>query len=62
MASSQSFGNNFARYVVIFAIDNSSSVQNDNHENNILVLVEGTTDDINDSVGTAETKFSNNFF
>ena len=37
----QSFDNDTARDVVIFAVDNSSSSHSDNHKNNILVLGEG---------------------
>ena len=33
----------------------------DNHENNISVLAEGPTDDINDSFGAVEQKFNINF-
>ena len=39
---SRSFGNDFARNVVIFDVDNSSSSHTDNHKkNNFLVLAEG---------------------
>ena len=50
-----SFGDDFARNVVIFDVDDSSLSHTDNCRNNFLVLVEGPTDDIIDSVGTAET-------
>ena len=42
-----SFGNDFSRNVVIFGVDNSSSSHTDNCKSNILVFVEGPTDDIN---------------
>ena len=57
-ADSWSFGNNFARNVIVFAVDNSSSIHSENCENIFLVFGKGPTDDINGSVGTAETKFS----
>ena len=44
-----SFGNGFARNVVIFGVDNISSSHTDNQKNNFLVLVEGPTD-INDQM------------
>ena len=53
---SWSFGNGFARNVVIFGVDNSSSYQTDNGKNNFLVLGEGPTQGINDSTGAAEKK------
>ena len=51
---SWSFGNDFARNVVIFSVDNSSSSHTDNRKNNFLVLGEGPTQGINDSTGSAE--------
>ena len=51
---SWSFGNDFARNVVIFSCDNSSSSHTDNRKNNFLVLGEGPTQGINDSTGSAE--------
>ena len=54
------FGNYFARNVVIFGVDNSSSSHTDNRRNNFLVLGEELTD-INGSVGATEKNFSNNF-
>ena len=38
---SWSFGNEFAKNVVIFGVDNSLSSHNDNQKNNFLVLDEG---------------------
>ena len=43
--------NDVSRNVKIFGIDNSSSSHADNPKNKFLVLVEGATDDINDSIG-----------
>ena len=57
-ADSWSFGNNFARNAIVFAVDNSSSIHSESCENIFLVFGKGPTDDINGSVGTAETKFS----
>ena len=48
------YGNGFPRIVAIFGIDNTSSSHNDNQENNFLVLGEGPTKCINNSVGVAE--------
>ena len=44
---SWSFGNDFAKNVVIFGVDNSSSCHADNHKNNFLILIEVPTYDIN---------------
>ena len=56
-----SFGNGFARNVVIFVVDNTSSSYTDNRKNNFLVLGERPTDDINNSTGAAEKKIKINF-
>ena len=45
------FGNAFARNVVIFGVDNSSSSYTDNRNNNTLVLGEGPTSGIDGSFG-----------
>ena len=37
------------------------NIVKNNHKNDFLVLIGGSTDDINDSVGAAEQKFSINF-
>ena len=58
---SHSFGNDFARNIVIFRVDNSSSSHAYNRKNNFLVLGEGLTDDINGSIGAVQKKFSINF-
>ena len=60
-SDSLSFGNDFARNVVIFGVYNSLTFHTDNCENNFLVPVEERTADINDSIGTAEKKISINF-
>ena len=46
------FGNDFARNVVIFGVDDSSSSRSDNRKNNFLIL-----GDINDSFGSLEKKY-----
>lgn len=51
-----SFGNDFARNVEIFDVDNKSSSHADNRKNNFLVLAEGPTYDINGNFGAAEKK------
>ena len=51
----------FARNVVIFGVDNSSSSHADNHINNFLVLDEGPTLGINGSFGSPVKKFRINF-
>ena len=53
-AGSWSFENKFARNVVIFGVDNSSSYHADNRKNNFLVLGEGPTDGSNGSVGATK--------
>ena len=59
-AGSWSFCNDFARNVVIFGVDISSSSNTDNCENNFLVLGERATFGINGSFGSAQKKFSIN--
>ena len=46
-ASSWSFDNDFARNVIIFDVDNSSSILSDNRKNNFLILGKGPTIVIN---------------
>ena len=60
-ASSWNFGNDFARNVVIFGVDNSSLSHTDNCKNNFLVLGEARAYGINGSFGSLEKKFSINF-
>ena len=58
---SWNFGNDFARNVVIFIVDNSSSSHADNSKNTLLVLGERPTSGINGSFDSPEKKFSINF-
>lgn len=58
MASSWSFGIGFPRDIVKFVVDNRSSTHTDNSLNFFLVLVKGPSNNTNDSVGTADTKFT----
>ena len=60
-AGSWSFDNEFARNVIIFGADNSSSSHSDNRKNNFLVLGENRTYGINGSFGSPEKKFNINF-
>ena len=60
-AGSWSFDNDFARNVIIFGVDNSSSSHADNSKNNFLILGEGPTCGINGSFGSLEEKFSINY-
>ena len=50
------FGNDFARKLLIFDVDNRASRHVDNQQNNVLVLGEGSTDSNYDSTDAAETK------
>ena len=56
-----SFGNYYAKNVIIFCVDNSLSSHTDNLKNNFLILGEGATFGINGSFGAPEKKFSINF-
>ena len=58
---SWNFGNEFARNVVIFGVNFSSSSHSINHKNNFLVLGEGPAFGINGSVSSPEKKSSVNF-
>ena len=51
-----SFGNDFARNIILFSVDNISSSHSDNGQINFLVLVEGPTSDINGSFSSPEKK------
>ena len=55
------YGNDFARNIVIFGVDNSSSSHADNRKNNFLVLGEGPTYGITGSFDSPEKKFRINF-
>ena len=61
IAFENDFGDDFARNIVIFGVNNTASVHNRKCKNNFLMLDEGLTDDINDSVGTADKKNSITF-
>ena len=54
-------GNNFAKNVVAFGVDNSSSSHADNCKNNYFVLGPGPTYGINESFDSSEKKFIINF-
>ena len=56
-ADSWSFEDNFARNVIIFGADNSSSPHSDNRKNNFLILGQGPTYGINENFGSSEEKF-----
>ena len=56
-AGSWSFEDNFARNVIIFGADNSSSPHSDNRKNNFLILGQGPTYGINENFGSSEEKF-----
>ena len=51
---SWSFGNDFAKNVVIIGVDNNSLSHTDNRKDNFLVLDEGPTQGINNNTGAAE--------
>ena len=55
------FGNEIARNVVIFGVDNSSWFHTDNRKKYFLVLGEGDTIGINGSLSGTEKKFGINF-
>ena len=50
------FDNDYARNVIIFGTDNTSSSHADNLKNNFLISGEGDTADINGSFGAPEKK------
>ena len=56
-----SFDNDFARNVITFCDDNSSSSHSDNPKNNFLILGESPIDGINERFGSPEKKFNINF-
>ena len=58
IAFENDFGDDFARNIVIFGVNNTASIHNRKCKNNFLMLDEGLTDDINDSVGTADKKIA----
>ena len=56
-----SIGNGFDKNVIIFAADMSSSVHVDNNKKYILILHEGPTQGLNDTILTAEKMYLINF-
>ena len=50
-----------AENVIIFGVDNSSSVHNDNKKKNILVLDKGPTQGLDDTTIKTEAKYLINF-
>ena len=56
------FGNDFARNVIIFGVDNSSSYHTDNRKKNLLILGEWNTFGLNGSFDAPEKNFSINFW
>ena len=56
-----SFGNDFAKNIVIFGVDNSPSSYTENHKNSFLVLGEGPTYDINWSFESPPKEININF-
>ena len=60
-ACSWNFGNDFAKNVVIFVADNSSSSHANSCKNNFLLLGEGPSDGINGSFGSLEKTFCIDF-
>ena len=55
---SWSFGNDFARNVIIFGVDNNSSCHTESLKNDFLILGEGDTFGINGSFGAPEKSFA----
>ena len=55
------FGNDLARNVVIFGVDNSTSTHADTGKNNFLMIGVGPTYSINGSFGLPEKEFSINY-
>ena len=51
----------FGKNVIIFGVDNGSSVHDDNEKKNISVLGEGPTQRLDDTTITAEDKYPINF-
>ena len=54
---SWSFGNDYARNVMIFGVDNNSLSHSDNCKNNVSILGEGPIFGINGSFGSQEKQF-----
>ena len=60
-AGSLSFGNEFARNVIMFGIDKNSLRHFESRKYNVLILREEPTDYTNDSFGESEKKSRLNF-
>ena len=58
---SWSFNDDFARDVIIFGVDNSSSSHTNNIKNDFSILGEGDTSSINESFGATEKKWSSSW-
>ena len=58
---SLSYSDDFAKNVIIFEVDNSSSSHTDNLKNDFLILGEGDTFGINGSFGTPKKIFFSNY-
>ena len=56
-----SFGDSFARNIMIFGVDNRSSSHTHNRKSNFLVISEDSACGINGSFGSPEKNFSINF-
>ena len=61
LLGSWGFSNNFARNIANLGVDNSWSSHTNNRKNIFWILDEGPTDNITDSIGAAEIKFSINY-
>ena len=55
------FGGNWAKNIIIFGVDNSSSVHVNNKKKKMLVLGKGPTQGLDDATTTTEAKCSINF-
>ena len=55
------FGNDYARNVISFGVDNSSSSHSENCQNNFSILGEGPTLRINERFESSEKTFDINF-
>ena len=53
--------NEFGKYIIIFSVDNSSSVHISSGKKDIPVIGEGPTQGLDDTKITAEAKYSTNF-
>ena len=60
-AGSGSFGNYFARNVIIFGVDNSSLSHSDNRKNNFFIFGEDPYYGITGNFGSPEKKLSIDF-